>query len=723
MNRSALRATVLAATFLSVLPARADFETGQQAWDAGRTEEALGQWQAAVASGDRRAMHALGRLYLQGLGVLQDYVEAHKWLNLAASRGEAAALAERDTLAEKMTPAQVAQAQALARAWRPSEGQGAAASDETTTPPPVPAATDSAQASETASSAAKPAARADSTATPAPTPKAGPPPPRALREAQALLAALGYRPGPADGLWGTRTASAYRAFLDDAGLPAAKTLTPEALRALRAAVKRRGGGTEAGVAAAPSRPPVRPDALHRAAKAGDVDGLKAALAAGVDVNARDGRGRTALMNAVNKGYTLLVPLLLDAKADPDVRAADGATALFMAAVHGHSEIIALLMKAGADIEIKGPKGKTPVEVARKRYGGVGAAKENGESLAVLTLLEGRTLAEVETEARAREDDSAFGLAKSQATVKALDEYLGSYAKGRHAAEARRLLEEAKEKERLAREWLQTRKLHDCPECPEMVKIPAGAYKMGSFNEGPIHYVKIRKTIAVGIHEVTRGEWAKFVSETEYSSGISCDTYEGGEWKKRTGRNWRNPGYAQSDAHPVVCVSWEDAREYVEWLSKKTNEEYRLPSESEWEYAARGGTSTPRHWGYSLSDTCGYANVADGSAAGELAGWAVHPCRDGVVHTSEVGSYAENAFGLRDTIGNVWEWTEDCWNDDYHGAPSDDSAWTYAGNCGKRTIRGGSWRSPMKNSSSASRAWAGTDYRGDGVGFRVARTLE
>ena len=138
MMRSALRTMVLAAALLSVLPAQADFEAGQQAWDAGRTGEALAQWRTAAGKGDRRAMRALGQAYLQGIGLLQDYVEAHKWFNLAASRGDAAAVAERNAVAEKMTSEHVGQAQALARTWRPVEvrrpASGAPASPEASSP-------------------------------------------------------------------------------------------------------------------------------------------------------------------------------------------------------------------------------------------------------------------------------------------------------------------------------------------------------------------------------------------------------------------------------------------------------------------------------------------------------------------------------------------------------------------------------------------------------------
>ena len=216
LARYAIRTALLAVAVATVLPARADFEAGQRAWEAGRPGEALTQWQAAADAGDRRAMLALGRLYLKGLGVLQDYVEAHKWFNLAASRGETAALGERDALAEKMTPEERAEARKLARAWRP------VASGTTRTP-------DASGAPRT--TAAEPA--------PPPPSATPPPPPHAIREAQALLAALGYRPGPADGIWGERTGEAYRTFLGDAGMAAAGSLTPDALRAMRRIAARR----------------------------------------------------------------------------------------------------------------------------------------------------------------------------------------------------------------------------------------------------------------------------------------------------------------------------------------------------------------------------------------------------------------------------------------------------------------------------------------------------
>ena len=355
MIRTAIRAAFLLATFLGAQPAGADFDAGQRAWDAGDVNEALTQWQAAANGGDRRAMLALGRLYVQGLGVIQDYVEGHKWLNLAASRGEVAALHERDALAEKMTPQQIAAAQERAAAWRPDASAATGSADAGDAPEAV--------APATASPSPSPAAAAS--APPSPPPSALPPP-HAIREAQALLAALGYAVGTADGKWGLRSDQAYRAFVRDAGLPATETLTPDALRTMRRIAARRGVTPPATQPAPSPRPSVAVsgDVLHRAAKTGDIEVLNALLATGAGVDAPDDRGWTALMHAANEGQDPLVELLLASKANPDVRAPDGATALFIAVSRGRTEIVALLRQAGADPSLEGPDGRTAVQVAR-----------------------------------------------------------------------------------------------------------------------------------------------------------------------------------------------------------------------------------------------------------------------------------------------------------------------------------------------------------------------
>ena len=187
-------------------------------------------------------------------------------------------------------------------------------------------------------------------------------------------------------------------------------------------------------------------------------------------------------------------------------------------------------------------------------------------------------------------------------------------------------------------------------------------------------------------EVAVGEYGRFVSETGHSTGNACRTYEGGEWKERSGRSWRNPGFSQTDGHPVVCVNWTDAKVYVGWLSGKTGEGYWLLSASEWEYVARAGTA--RYW---WGDEIG-RNRANCDGCGSR--WDNR-------QTAPVGSFSANGFGLYDVHGNVWEWVEDCRNGSYAGAPTDGSAWE-SGDCSRRVLRGGSWGSGAGDLRSANR---------------------
>ena len=230
-------------------------------------------------------------------------------------------------------------------------------------------------------------------------------------------------------------------------------------------------------------------------------------------------------------------------------------------------------------------------------------------------------------------------------------------------------------------------------------------------------------IAVGVYEVTRGQWSEFASQTGHYTGDACWTYEDGEWEERSGRSWSNPGFSQSDTHPVVCVNWDDARAYVRWLSRKTGERYRMLSESEWEYVARARTSTSRYWGDSETGQCRYANGADRILKQTYSDWTweIAACRDGAVHTSAVGSYERNGYGLHDMLGNVWEWTADCWNESYGGAPRDGSVWE-RGDCSKRVLRGGSWDDAPGYLRSANRFRFSSGNRGYDFGFRIARTL-
>ena len=283
---------------------------------------------------------------------------------------------------------------------------------------------------------------------------------------------------------------------------------------------------------------------------------------------------------------------------------------------------------------------------------------------------------------------------------------------------------------------------DCDVCPEMVAIPAGSYTMGSpesqagrdDNEGPRHEVTLARAFAAGKFEVTRGQFAAFVAETSYDSqGDNCYYWSANEGKWVNDdplKSWRNPGFTQAhDEHPLVCVSWNDAKAYVAWLARKSGKAYRLLSEAEWEYAARAGSTTARAWGNNSSQACTHANVGDVSFTRMVPPpsrrqWTVssfHDCDDGAGYTVRVGSYRANAFGLYDMIGNVWEWTEDCWNATYSGAPVDGSAWL-SGECSRRVDRGGGWSSSPRDAHSALRYWVSAAARNASLGFRVARTL-
>ena len=273
------------------------------------------------------------------------------------------------------------------------------------------------------------------------------------------------------------------------------------------------------------------------------------------------------------------------------------------------------------------------------------------------------------------------------------------------------------------------RFRDCPACPEMVVLLAGSFQMGSPSyeqgrqsyEGPVHKVTIGVPFALGVHEVTVAQFGQFVDETGYSAGSSCIVYGDGTAEERGGRSWRYPGYGQSGGHPAACMSWNDAQAYTAWLSRRTGEAYRLPSESEWEYAARAGTGTSRYWGEGESGQCRHANGADATAKELYSGLMTASCRDGHVRTAPVGSFAANGWGLHDMLGNVSEWTEDCWNWSYAGAPADGSAWEY-GFCEKRVLRGGSWITDPSLLRVAGRNWLASGVRYIYDGFRVARTL-
>jgi formylglycine-generating enzyme required for sulfatase activity len=258
---------------------------------------------------------------------------------------------------------------------------------------------------------------------------------------------------------------------------------------------------------------------------------------------------------------------------------------------------------------------------------------------------------------------------------------------------------------------------DCADCPEMVVVPAGSFTMGSpasekereSDEGPQHVVTIPRPFAVGKFHVTVDQFAAFVRETGYAASTTCIKYP--SWN-RDG-SWRDPGFAQEGSHPVVCVSWDDANAYVNWLAKKTSKPYRLPSEAEWEYAARAGTRTPFWWGSSI--TPAQANY-DGNYV-YAGGGSKGIYRNGTV---PVSSFAANPWGLYNVHGNAWQWTADCYHDSYTGAPADGTPLTTINCSSGHVVRGGSWVSYPRTLRAALRLGNTAEY--DYSGFRLARTL-
>ncbi|MSO98413.1 MAG: formylglycine-generating enzyme family protein [Rhodospirillaceae bacterium] len=280
---------------------------------------------------------------------------------------------------------------------------------------------------------------------------------------------------------------------------------------------------------------------------------------------------------------------------------------------------------------------------------------------------------------------------------------------------------------------------DCAQCPGMMIVSAGTFEMGSRAEenvreesperyitweSPVHSVRIPKSFAVGVSEVTRGEFGAFVSETNHLAN-TCDIAKGNDWERRADKSWRDPDFVQDDRHPVVCVDWHDAKAYAQWLAVKTGKPYRLLSEAEWEYITRGGTSTARFWGDGRDGACQYANVPDQTHTATTGNQAnTFSCQDGFAFTSPAKSFAANAFGLYDTIGNVWEWVEDCFQDSYIGAPDGGSAWKPDPNCQYHVARGGSWNPRLATQlRAAARGRVTTMLKNSNLGFRIALTLE
>ena len=293
----------------------------------------------------------------------------------------------------------------------------------------------------------------------------------------------------------------------------------------------------------------------------------------------------------------------------------------------------------------------------------------------------------------------------------------------------------------AAESTRARMIQDCDGCGELVVIPAGRFMMGSDTdnekmrpEGPMHRVHIKHDFALGRTEVTLGQFKRFIAATGYQVSKGCRVQERKqgpqgriEWHDDATRSWQDPALSkpQADDEPVVCVGRIDALAYAAWLTKSTGKHYRLPSESEWEYAARAGASGSFYWGSNPDNACAYGNFYDRSAhAASDFGWSYVDCDDGFAELAPVGHFQPNAFGLYDMLGNAWEWTADCYHEFYDAkVPTDGSAFVGDADCNSWSVRGGGWMTRPSRQRITFRGRDPNNAHYSYFGFRIARDLD
>lgn len=354
--------------------------------------------------------------------------------------------------------------------------------------------------------------------------------------------------------------------------------------------------------------------------------------------------------------------------------------------------------------------------------------------------------------QAAAEKKALAREASEAKVKVLERKLADEQAKRKAAEAAAAAAQLQS----AREVFDLKSppgsiIQDCPDCPKMVVIPAGRFTMGSPDnevgrdpdEGPQHLV-LAESFLIGQTEVTNAQFGAFTQTTGYqtdaernATAVGCYAWDDadGKYDLRAGRSWRKPGWDIKDNQPAACVSWNDAKAYVDWLRQITGKGYQLPTEAQWEYAARAGSTTSRYWGddQKLQQACTYANVADLTESPKNSKGAafIHAtrfdCRDKYWFVAPVATFKPNDFGLYDMLGNLWEWTQDCRNSDEYERRKKVGGWL-ASKTSKETkecprvLRGGSWNFNPVYLRSAIRCSNSPDIRYGNVGFRLARTL-
>ena len=271
---------------------------------------------------------------------------------------------------------------------------------------------------------------------------------------------------------------------------------------------------------------------------------------------------------------------------------------------------------------------------------------------------------------------------------------------------------------------------------ELVRIKAGTFQMGwpdsdkdaAVSEKPQHAVTITKDFYLGKYLVTKKQFARFVAAqgalytTEGEGDDGGVGFDGTDFKQDKKYSWRDPGFAQTEDHPVVNVTWNDAAKFCEWAGTATKRGVTLPTEAQWEYACRGGTTTRYFTGDALESLAGSANIADQSAKKQFSNWPVADFDDGYVFTSPVGKFRPNQFGLYDMTGNVWEWCSDYYDPKYYNnSPKEDAENLTKSDA--RVLRGGSFSNATWACRAAFRFWSAPAYRYFNVGFRVRVRLD
>ena len=561
----------------------ADFDKGLKAFEAGDMETAVSEWQMASDQGNAEAQFRLGKLYEEGRGVPQDFIEAHKWYNLSAAQGNEEARKARDAVSKKMTKEELAEARKLARDWKPAKA----------IPPPVTPVQVPVQEEKTEK------------------PVSSEVPQSIVVDVQRMLTEQGFDPGPADGAPGRRTIAAVEAFQEREGMQVDGKITRELVKRLYRAILQEKATTRKAVQ------------LLKAAKKGDIKNIKRLIEDGAKVNFQDNDGWTPLLYASAGGHIEAVKLLIESKADVNISEKNGNTPLMAAVISGDQALMDLLINKGANLNTTNTQGVPLVNMAR---------------------IKGNT---------------AFVNRFKDAGYR--EPFINTIGM-------------------------------------TFVYIPPGTFMMGS---PPTEKGTFKDIWKLTPHRVTLSK-GFYMQNTEVTQA---------QWKAIMGNN-PSEHKECGDNCPVENVSWYSAQYFIRKLNGREGVNlYRLPTEAEWEYACRAGTSTRFFFGNDEKDLKSYDWYGE-NASSKYENRS-HP----------VGRKMANPWGLYDMYGNVYEWCQDCaaeWGDEYDAGEVVDPVGPTSGSY--RVTRGSAFLNEAKHIASAKRGMRYPDLVASTYGFRVVKDL-